>query len=62
MISHSSSLMKDMFTLENAVCLIIIALLLTIVIRKCKKNKENFMSQVPGSDAMGEAEEEEGGE
>ena len=36
--SRSSSLMKDMFTLENAICLIIIALLLTIVIRKCKKN------------------------
>ena len=38
MVRHSGldSFMKELFTIENAVCVIIIALLLTIVVRKCK--------------------------
>ena len=42
--SRLDSFMKELFTMENAVCVIIIALLLTIVVRKCKKN-EGFSHQ-----------------
>ena len=35
--SNLDSFMKELFTLENAVCVIIIALLLTMVVRKCRK-------------------------
>lgn len=52
MVRHSGldSFMKELFTIENAVCVIIIALLLTIVVRKCRKNEgyQNTPNIMPG--------------
>jgi hypothetical protein len=55
--SNLDSFMKELFTLENAVCVIIIALLLTMVVRKCRK--EGFVAPY-NPYTSSEAEEEEG--